>query len=83
MFSFSLGLFLHYNRDVVSDVFKGGDLCVRGGDAVFVGVFSVLGEEGDATRDLASCGAGVGGDSSLFPINFEFTRYDGGSLANK
>ena len=75
-------LFDHY-FDVVFGVFKGGDLCVCGGDAVFVGVFGVLGEKGNATRDLAPCGAGVGGDSSLFPVNFEFTRYDGGSLANK
>ena len=80
---FHIGLFLHYNRDVVSDVFERGDLCVRGGDAVFVGVFSVSSEEGDATRDLAPCGDGVGGSSSLFPVYIEFTRYDGGSVANK
>ena len=83
MFSFSLGLFLRYNRDGVSDVFERGDLCVCGGDAVFVGVFGVSGEEGDATRDSAPRGAGMGGSSSLFSVYFEFTRYDGGSLANK
>jgi hypothetical protein len=83
MFSFSLGLFLHYNRDVVSDVFERGDLCVCGGDVVLVGVCGVSGEKGDATRDLAPCGTDMGGSSSLFSVYIEYTRYDGGSVANK
>ena len=33
------------NDDVVFDVFEGGDLCVCGGDVVYVGVYGVWYEE--------------------------------------
>jgi hypothetical protein len=75
-------LFDHY-LDAVFDVFERGDLCVCGGDVVLVGVFGVSGEKGDAMRDLAPCGAGMGGSSSLFSVYIEFTRYDGGGVADK